>query len=362
MRSKSIDSLRAVAIFLVFGSHMAVCPFRENPFFHRISSLWFKGGWAGVDLFFTLSGFLIAGLLFSEYQKWGSISFRHFFFRRGLKIYPAFYFMIFITLVEKVLRGRALSLKGLLSEIFFLQNYGSPLWYHTWSLAVEEHFYIFLPLLLIGLSSRARPEDRPFKFIPIIFLIIGIACLALRYSNPLPYQHHTHVFPTHLRMDSLFFGVLLSYFYQYHRLSFIRLTRRYKFLFLFVGCLLFIPPFVFAKETTPFITNIGLSFLYIGSGLILMVAVADEFKPSPLLDWLATIGSHSYSIYLWHIPMAVWGVTIAKRLLYPHWNWFVYLGVYIIGSLVIGILLSQMIEIPLLRIRNRLLPSRSTAL
>src|SRR6266478_1802599 len=85
MRNKRLDILRCIAVFSVMILHGNIWPFFGNI------------GWVGVDLFFVLSGFLISGLLFSEYKTRSSISFRRFFIRRGLKIYPAFYLFLFLT-------------------------------------------------------------------------------------------------------------------------------------------------------------------------------------------------------------------------------------------------------------------------
>src|SRR5579862_6467579 len=84
-RNKRLDVLRCVAILAVIFRHT------------EIWALMRRVGWIGVDLFFVLSGFLISGLLFSEYKKRHAISLKQFFIRRGLKIYPAFYVFLLLT-------------------------------------------------------------------------------------------------------------------------------------------------------------------------------------------------------------------------------------------------------------------------
>ena len=127
--------------------------------------LWARIGWLGVDLFFVLSGFLISNLLFSEYRKTERISLRTFYLRRALKLYPGFYLLLFSTVVFCAIAGRRITLRGTLGEFFFVQNYLGGLWGHTWSLAVEEHFYLILPVLLIFLAARS-PAGRPFERLP----------------------------------------------------------------------------------------------------------------------------------------------------------------------------------------------------
>ena len=85
MRNKRLDVLRCVAILFVIFQHGNIL-----EFFNR-------AGWIGVDLFFVLSGFLISGLLFGEYQRRGSIQLKRFYIRRGFKIYPAFYVFLAVT-------------------------------------------------------------------------------------------------------------------------------------------------------------------------------------------------------------------------------------------------------------------------
>ncbi|MGH9560345.1 MAG: acyltransferase family protein, partial [Terracidiphilus sp.] len=136
MRNRRLDILRGIAVLLVV-------------FYHgRVQDRLIGAGWAGVDLFFVLSGFLISGLLFAEYKRTGSINLKRFFIRRGLKLYPAFYFLLFVTFVLEHATQHVRPLGAYLSEMFYVQNYGPSVWTHTWSLAVEEQFYILLPLFL----------------------------------------------------------------------------------------------------------------------------------------------------------------------------------------------------------------------
>jgi peptidoglycan/LPS O-acetylase OafA/YrhL len=162
MRVKNLDALRAVAVLLVLGQHF------------EIQKQWSKIGWFGVELFFVLSGYLVAGLLFSEYKSYGKIRIGNFYARRGLKIYPAFYFMLFCTVLWQIFMIHDLPMKNLAAEVFFFQNYVYGLLWHTWSLAVEEHFYIMLPLvLLIMIRNIDLKQSDPFTFLPKLFLMVA---------------------------------------------------------------------------------------------------------------------------------------------------------------------------------------------
>ena len=136
-------------------------------------------GRLGVHLFFVLSGFLIGGLLFREYQKYGEISFPRFFCRRSLKIYPPFLVLVAFSIVGHLVRSRSLEIRKVLAEICFVQNYFPGLWPHTWSLAVEEHFYLTLPWLLILLVWLNRKKADPFRHVPALFVVLAFTVLGL---------------------------------------------------------------------------------------------------------------------------------------------------------------------------------------
>jgi peptidoglycan/LPS O-acetylase OafA/YrhL len=132
-----------------------------------VAWIWFQIGWLGVDLFFVLSGFLIGGLLVTELQKHGRIDITRFLVRRGLKIYPAYF--VFIAYLMLMPAAKSFAQEGnawattveewvrYWPNLLFLQNYvGSNPAGHTWSLAVEEHFYLTLPFALAALAAIGR--------------------------------------------------------------------------------------------------------------------------------------------------------------------------------------------------------------
>ena len=166
MRNKRLDILRAIAVFLVIFNHGGA---KIWPALSHV-------GWIGVDLFFVLSGFLISGLLFNEYKSCGSVDFRRFFIRRGLKIYPAFYVFLFLTgVLSYIIFHTIVSANRYIAEVFFVQNYYRGIWDHTWSLGVEEHFYIFLPILLLLLAKTSRNRREPFDGLPWIFALVAVS-------------------------------------------------------------------------------------------------------------------------------------------------------------------------------------------
>lgn len=362
-RSKAVDIWRAVAVLLVLGRHLEPCPRGIDPVLHAISTTWNRGGWVGVDLFFVLSGFLVSGLLFREHQKYGSVSVKRFLVRRGFKIYPAFWLLIAVTLV--VLRFFRITppTRAVFSELAFVQNYGLAIWNHTWSLAVEEHFY-FLLALLVGVLSRRNVSSNPFRVVPPLFLLLAVLCLALRIATwrMRPFSPGANLMPSHLRLDSLFCGVFISYVRHYHPERFEAWAARHRLLLLLGGGALLLPAFVFPLETTPLVYTVGFTIFYLGSGLLLIGLLAFEIPGGPLTRTVTFLGSRSYSVYLWHMPVAAWGVPLVIRALGGRVTWPTYASLSLAGAAAIGIVMSALVEIPALRGRDRWFPSPSRPL
>ena len=326
-RNINLDVLRGVAILMVLVHHFGKYP----------------AGWVGVDLFFVLSGFLISGLLFSEWQRSGTIDIRRFYIRRAFKIWPVFLLYIGVTEIIGIHFGNP-NLSGLLSELCFVQNYFplSRLWGHLWSLAVEEHFYVILPVLLYALSFSR------FRYLPACFAGVATTCLLLRFIAgwrvSAEYRFDIYYYPTHLRIDSLFFGVLLGWLRFLHPDHFARIARS-RLLFLPMG-MAAATSVLFAMRS-PIMHTIGYTVLYVGFGALVTWMI--DLRALALLQLIARVGKHSYSIYVCHqlfayaIPQS-WGN----------------LPLYLTVSLGVGMLISHAIELPVLALRNRLFPSMAT--
>lgn len=359
-RIPQLDLLRAVAVLLVAGNHMVVSPPGTNFYVSKIVSFWNRGGWVGVDLFFVLSGFLVSGLLFREYQKKGDLNFRRFLIRRGFKVYPSLWFLIAATLFAGIFTNINFYGLGLFGEIFFVQNYAGNLWEHTWTLAVEEHFYITLCVLFYWLlRNKKKADENPFASIPRIFAFIAIACFVMRLLTVivLPFSYERNIEPTHLRIDSLFFGVFISYFWHFKNLSENAFLKRNRFPIAATGALLLLPAFVLELDANIWIGVFGLPMFYLGSGLLLVSVLKSDFSNSRFVKPFAYIGTFSYSIYLWNIPVQKF---LTKAIIDrdANYNWFLYFAVYISATLIVGIGMSKIIEYPFLRIRNRYFPSQ----
>ena len=343
-RNQSLDVLRCIAVLLVLGVH--------DPYYH----FWWRTGWIGVDLFFVLSGFLISGLLFKDYQAHGSIDWRRFLVRRGFKIYPSYYVLLGVTGLLLSLDARNGQWFGRVNDFghiirvsaAFLTNYRRealvPPFGHLWSVAVEEHFYVLLPGMLILLAKR-RTRD-PFAWVLILFPLTAFLCLALRCFTVPRWQI---VDATHLRIDSLFAGVALGYLYHFRRGWFDRLAGTRWSL---VAAGVFCSPALFLAENTRKMQTVGLTSLYIGFALL----VAWSINRSPrgrvagaIFKAAASVGFYSYSIYLWHDLLSMFITSWANSAI-PFWS-------YIFMSIALGIVMSKAIEMPALALRDRLFPA-----
>ncbi len=355
-RNRGLDSLRGLAILLVLGVHV------------QASQTWAKVGWLGVDLFFVLSGFLISNLLFGEYKTHGAINLKSFYIRRGFKLYPSFYFLLLVTIVYCLTTGRSIRPGAALAEFAFMQNYFTGLWGHTWSLAVEEHFYILLPLTLVFMARRAA-SGRPFRRIPMLFLTVAVVCLAARVAMWLlvEFQYNTHFQRSHLRFDSLLFGVLLSYYFNFESERVSKWTSIHRKR-LFFGSFLAILPCMILPNSNPWVYTIGFSLAYMSFGGLLLLTLFDERgklvvnKKSGIAERaLAGMGVFSYSIYLWHVPIAMAFGQLNHWLEVQHVqpNPYGLFVVYLLVSIAFGSAISKLLELPLLRFRDRVVPRRT---
>jgi peptidoglycan/LPS O-acetylase OafA/YrhL len=287
-----------------------------------------------------------------------------------MKIYPAFYLFLFLTgavyyLVFHTLWPRTYYL----ADIFFVQNYWHGVWDHTWSLGVEEHFYILLPAVLLLLLRRFPEQPDPFRALPWIFVVIAILCIAFRaasvcFRTP---NYHTAYVASHDRIDALFFGVLLGYFYHFRRQVLDHLLHPTRNRVVLAACSagLLSTVFLFPRDSRLFST-FGFTCLYLGFGGVLLLSIyLQEILRGKTARFVGAIGTgaayvgmYSYSIYLWHGPTNAWFPGFVRRLLHvSSFNQYERFVVYAVGSLVIGITMSKIIEYPVLRLRDHIFPA-----
>jgi peptidoglycan/LPS O-acetylase OafA/YrhL len=173
-----------------------------------------------------------------------------------------------------------------------------------------------------------------------------------------PYSQLTHHFPTHLRVDGLMFGVLLSYVNATHTEALRALVRAHRTKLVVLAATL-LAPIVALPTYHSLMHTIGFTAVYLGCGALVLVAVhADEVEHGPVHRCLAFVGFHSYSIYLWHL----FAHGKASRLVGDTETvvgYVAFLVVYVFVAVIIGVVAARIIEVPTLKLRDRLLPSRA---
>ena len=298
----TLDGLRAVSIILVMMSHF-------------IAADLIPGG-LGVLVFFAISGFLITRLLVSEYYATGSVNLRNFYARRALRLYPVIiaYTIITTTASLSINKDSNISIIEPISALFYFSNYyysitaihGVPQtmpFENFWSLSVEEHFYIFFPIIFVAFISRPRH---------LVIAVIGLCILPLAarlmfaHFHPLdlqPQWHWATYLQTQYRIDSIAFGVLLALLCDKLRNPAILARLGHPVVFggaitVLMGSLIFRDPWF--RETWRYT---------IQSAAVVLILMALLFSPrviyEPLRYVLNTrpivwIGKLSYSLYLWH--------------------------------------------------------------
>lgn len=372
-RILELDILRGIAILLVLGHHLPV-EMHEGRVLRIPMTIWYRVGWTGVDLFFVLSGFLVGGLLFNEIQTRGSLDAKRFIIRRGFKIWPSYYLCITTQFAWNIwVEHKSTSYASYLFRYnaLHVQNYAGTGW-HLWSLAVEEHFYLMLPLLLLAITAGGK-KPLP-RYFPAIGVAVLLSCLSYRlvFFWNRPFDSMAMMFPTHIRMDSLFFGVLISYVYHYHAALFNYIsTYRTQLL---VASLIVITPFcLLVQQEHRVIYTLGYSLLYAAYGAILIFLITAprsggswlRIRESYLVRLIAWIGTYSYSIYLWHYYIAIALSKPAARVLLNPINPDLRLALvavfFVVTSVILGVILGKAVEIPMLHLRERMFPARSTA-
>ena len=192
----ALDGLRAIAAYLVVLFHFGL------P--------WVPGG-LGVLAFFVLSGFLITWLLLKEAERHGDVSLRLFYIRRALRIFPAFYVYAGVLLVALHTFGKRIVWGQAMASLLYVNNYyqaiaGDPSTglSHTWSLGIEEQFYLLWPIAFVALHHRRPLLAR--------FLVIGIACVWIhRWMLVMAGVHQGYIYEAFdTRADHLMIGCLLA--------------------------------------------------------------------------------------------------------------------------------------------------------
>lgn len=300
-----LDGLRALSVLLVLAVHLRLVAPETAPLLPA-------GGFLGVDVFFVISGFLITSLLLDEYDKSNSISLKAFYWRRALRLLPALVTVVLFVCLLALLLGsfaavglteiRVASIVGYFTN--WLRVYeGNETWifFHLWSLSVEEQFYLVWPALLVVLLALRIGPRWIFRIV-----VIGITVSAL--LKPVLFFGGSGVnriyYGSDTRADSILIGcaVSLAFACGYFKAISTRVTAAIAR----AAAIMFIALIALADD--------GFRPLYFGglttaslcvAAIILHLALirsssAFRFLEHPTVLW---VGKRSYGLYLWHWPM-----------------------------------------------------------
>jgi len=365
-RLQGLDTLRAIAISIVLIYHYRVVVSREDIF-----GFWSQLGWTGVDLFFVLSGYLIGNQIFSALVKQQTFSLKQFYMRRFLRTLPNYYVVLGLYfLFPLALGGTATA--PLWSFLTFTQNlnmHAGETFTHSWSLCIEEQFYLILPLLALVLAAQRRVISLSWSL--LIGAMIFAACLRA-------YNYQTHgqaaissrdfmeyiYYSSFTRFDELLPGVAIALLKNFHPTFFARLLARGNLLL--VAGIAAVAGVFYLLQHYFYIEGYGYSFAmvslaYSAIAISFSLLVLAALSPQSLLYRLrvpgaASLALWSYAIYLIHKPLFLllkqpltdYGIDINAAA-----GVVIILGV----SLVSGWALYQFVESPFMSLRERFYPS-----
>lgn len=361
-RFNGLDHLRALAIILVLLYHYRA--FKHPVWIETVG----KFGWTGVDLFFVLSGFLISGQLFKEMKNIGTIHVKTFYIKRFLRIFPPYFFTLFLYFTFPFFRERE-ALPPLWKFVTFTQNYGLDVinqgtFSHAWSLCIEEQFYLILPLLLLLMMPT-----KLFKYFVILIILILSFSLTMRLiiwsdsvggidNSSLEFWRLWYMkiyYPTHTRLDGLGIGVFTGYLMQYSERFKEIINRNGNRLFLMGIVLLGIAFWICNEQSSEAASTFGFTWVAISYGFIVVSAVSESSFLSRTRFYITSeLAALSYAIYLSH-----------KGIIHIVQNVFEYFGlensdtvsfiVCLLACIIVGLLYRFIIEKPFVILKNKIL-------
>ena len=327
---------------------------------------WAVGGFLGVDVFFVLSGFLITVLLVAEWQRRGRVSLRRFYARRALRLLPAVVVVCTLLLILGPVgtgaAARNALWKGVAGTLFYFANWQQafgllPLFQltdHTWSLAIEEQFYLVWPpvlLLTLWLAGRRRARD-PLRVVMVVAIALAAASALLKMALWSGVGSEARLYyGTDTRADSLLIGCAIGIAYATGRLT---ALRRPLALLAPVALLGILVTFGYVERADAALYLGGLTAFALVVG-VLIAGVALE-PAGPLgrvlsLPPLVALGRISYGVYLWHWPIFRYLHEAELGL-----GWWETQLVRIAVTLAAATLSYFVVERPMLRLRHRFDP------
>ena len=299
-RQPGLDLLRALAIIVVVIYHAGIMGFPLPSRVHR----W---GWIGVDLFFVLSGYLIGGQLLAEVARSEHLNLARFYARRVLRIMPAYFVILTIYFLLPSWREYPDMAQPLWKFLLSVQNialHGGTAFSHSWSLAVEDQFYLALPFILLVLFWRPRGAILVSCFIVLsgLFLRAFLAAQNASVDGGVSFRGFQAwiYYPTWTRLDPLVLGVVIAAIEKFRPRLWQRLTN--SAIWLWVPALALIAYALWLGESDYINFNACVwQFPLIATGMAVLLICA--LSPRLPLRWFAIPGaafvaSIAYSAYL----------------------------------------------------------------
>lgn len=367
-RFPGLDTLRAAAIIAVMLYHLNMYGLVPSVLSPVVAV-----GWVGVDLFFVLSGFLIGSQLLKPYLSGQRPSLRDFYTRRAFRIFPVFWVVLLLYLFVPLWRETSGPYAGwqYATYTWNLLLLGYPnerAFSHVWSLCVEEHFYLLLPLLL--LIFMRKPSVRKASIFLLSILLGGIGLRAwLLYHVVLTASAHQGFmmmryiyYPTYSRLDGLVVGVTLAIVRTFRPIWWSRLTEHGYILSLLglalIAEALHLCAFDFPMASLPGSILFAFPVLALGFGLLVASALSERGILSRKCPGAAAVAALAYSLYLTHKSVAHATHILLPRLTdQADWQ---SLAIYLLACIGVASLLYAAVERPCLRLRDRHIAKRKT--
>lgn len=362
-RIHGLDTLRAVAIVLVFTYHYMVFVSSSDTF-----GLLSRIGWVGVDLFFALSGYLIGNQILAGLRGAGGFSLTNFYARRLLRTLPNYYVMLALYFLWPWFRGDR-ELPPLWKFLTFTQNLflqPGTAFSHAWSLCIEEQFYMILPALAVFVAALRGARTVAWVLVACSF-IAGMAIRAWCWAHyvgdsaqgDLNYMKYIY-YSSFCRFDELVAGVALALLKNHHQALWTRITAHGNATGA-LGLLATAATFAcwLADDRGIVMTVFGYPMLALSFALLILAAVSERSAlRSVRVPGAASLALWSYAIYLTHKQVCVLARPVLETLGYGPDSFIAVMALTVL-SVFSGWLLFRMVETPFLLLRDRRVPSNA---
>ena len=310
----TLDGWRAVAVLLVIVYHAQESLVRAYGDSATGLHAWLKYGWVGVSIFFGISGILITSRLLEEEQVRGKINLGEFYIRRACRILPPLLLLLVVLATMGIAGWLPVRMIDWFRALLFGSNYGPlPGWYlaHTWSLSVEEHFYVIWPALLVLLGFK-----RGLVFCLVVVMLMTVWRVADIHWSIVPARFGTSPWRTDTTSDGLLLGAAVACAMQLKepRRVAVGLAER---TWVAPVLMLALALVLVAWSTWGSLQHPMRALLVALIPLLLLATILGARTPvSRVLEWkpLRWIGRISYSLYLWQQVFLVPDHALAKSL------------------------------------------------